>query len=480
MDEDAELRAAPRLVVANRYVVDLDALIGSGGMALVYRGFDLRTRRPVAMKTLRIEYRRDHETRARFRREVRTLAFLTHRHVVKVFDLYEDEEASWAVMEYVEGRSLKEIVREQGRLTLEETASILEQTADALNYLHDHGLVHLDVKPQNLIVQPDGFVKLIDFGLAQPARTPQELIGGSTFGTVSYLAPEQASGEKVDIQTDVYALGCVVYEMLTGRTPFDAEDGAVRHDVIRAHLEEEPVPPSQVDPRGTLPPSIDPIVIGALAKQPRDRYRDAPTFAQFFRSAVDDAAEERTSRRGVAGAIDTGPLTVSTRPPVRPADAEEEAVTRRSIVPPWMRSEQTRRWLRRALIVLVLLNLLLAGLIMATRGELPPLWERPSALGEGVEARVVVGALNLRQAPGETSFVVGSLRYGARMTIAGPAEVWNGNLWWPVSATLNGEERLAYVWNGGIAPAGVGLPGAIQQRADGLRRAIEETTGWLP
>lgn len=477
-DEDVELQAAPQLVVANRYAVDLDALIGSGGMALVYRGRDLRTRRPVALKTLRLEYRRDPETRARFRREVRTLAFLTHRNVVKIYDLYEDDEAPWAIMEYVEGRPLKEIVREQGRLPLEDTASILEQTADALHYLHDHGLVHLDVKPQNLIIQPDGLVKLIDFGLAQPAQTPQELIGGTTFGTVSYLAPEQASGEKVDIQTDVYALGCVVYEMLTGRAPFDSDDGDVRHDVIRAHLEDDPVPPSQVEPRGTLPPSIDPIVIGALAKRPHDRFRDAPTFAAFFRNAVDEAAEERASRRGVAGAAEFSPLTVPTHMPSRPMVVEPAPHQDR--LPALVRSVQARRWLWRGVFALLVINLVLAGLLVTARGELPPIVTRPASLAPGVEARVRVDQLNVRAGAGAATFVLDSVRFGTRLEVIGEAEVADGAAWWPVLIEVDGGEMQGYVWSGGVEPAGTGVPGAIQESVDGVRRTIGEVTGWTP
>lgn len=476
MDE-AKVSASPRLVVANRYVVDLDAMIGSGGMALVYRGLDLRTRRPVAMKTLRVEYRRDTESRARFRREVRTLAFLTHRNVVKIYDLYEDDDAPWAIMEFIDGRSLKEIVQERGRLTLDEVASVLDQTADALDYLHGHGLVHLDVKPQNLIVQPDGLVTLIDFGLAQQAQTPQELIGGSTFGTVAYLAPEQASGEKVDIQTDVYALGCVVYEMLTGRTPFDSGDEAMRHDIIRAHLEDDPVLPSLVEPVGTIPPSIDPIIIGALMKRPRDRYRDAPTFARMFRMAVDDSAGDRTGRQGVAGAGESEAQTVSTRRdrPVASPDPE-----RKSMMQTLAHSVRARHWLWRSFLALVFVNLVLATLVMATRGELPPFFNRPSELAEGIEARVIVDGLNLRNGPGETSFVVASASFGDRLTISGSSETSSDTEWWPVLIDFSGQEQEAWVWSGGIEPAGTGFPGWVQETADDLRRTVGDTTGWLP
>ena len=474
--DDPSLSAAPRLVVANRYVVDLDAMIGSGCMALVYRGLDMCTRRPVAMKTLRIEYRRDVDSRARFRREIRTLAFLTHRNVVKIFDLYEDDDAPWAIMEYIDGHSLKEIIRDRGRLTLEEASSVLEQTADALDYLHGHGMVHLDVKPQNLIVQADGLVKLIDFGLAQPAQTPQELIGGSTFGTVSYLAPEQATGEKVDIQTDIYALGCVVYEMLTGRPPFDGSDDTVRSDIIRAHLEDDPILPSMVEPVGTIPPSIDPIVIGALMKRPHDRYSDAPTFARLFRTTVDDEAEGRSSRRGVAGSNEPGVQTVSTRRDRLVSEPEPEART----APGWARSPEVRTWLRRGLIALAGVNLFLALLVMASEGELPPFVNRPDQLGEGVEARVTTSALNLRNDPGATTFVAASVGFGERLEITGAPREVDGLIWWPVLIEFSGAEQEAWVWEGGIEPAGQGFPGWVQQTSDSVRRTIGDTTGWQP
>ncbi|MCC6313520.1 MAG: protein kinase, partial [Thermomicrobiales bacterium] len=328
-------------------------------------------------------------------------------------------------------------------------------------------------------IQPDGLVKLIDFGLAQPAQTPQELIGGTTFGTVSYLAPEQASGEKVDIQTDVYALGCVVYEMLTGRPPFDTDDeGAVRHDVIRAHLEDDPLPPSQVEPRGTLPPSIDPIVLGALAKRPHDRFRDAPTFAAFFRNAVDDAAEERTGRRGVAGAEAIGPLTVPTHAPFRPLVVEP--ASHRSHAPIFVQSVRLRRWLWRAVIALLLVNLVLGALVIVTRGELPPFNTRPDTLGPGIEARVRVDQLNLRAAAGEATFVLDSLPFGFRFEVLGDAVTADGVTWWPVAVEIDGIETEGYVWSGGVEPAGTGAPGAIQELVDGVRRSIGETTGWTP
>lgn len=478
MEEELDLQAAPQLVVANRYAVDLDSLIGAGGMALVYRGRDLRTRRDVALKTLRLEYRRDPDTRARFRREVRTLAFITHPNVVKIFDLYEDDEAPWAIMEFIDGISLKEIVRARGRLSLEETSSVLGQTADALHHLHEQGLVHLDVKPQNVIVQEDGLVKLIDFGLAQPAHTPQELIGGSTFGTVSYLAPEQASGEPVDVHTDVYALGCVVYEMLTGRAPFDGEDGEVHHDVVRAHLQDDPLPPSQADPTGMIPPAIDPIVLGALAKRPNDRYGDTLTFATLFRAAVDDAAEERTNRRGVAGAADIPTVEVKPKPGWRRERVDRGAPQPQTSL--LVRTIRLRRMAWRLIVVMLLLNLVLGALLVIDRGELPPFTSRPDSLATGIVARVNVDQLNVRSAPEENAQVLRSVRFGIRGEITGGPVQADGEAWWPVTFEVNGEEVSGYVWSGGIEPAGTGFAGDIQREVDDVRRSIGETLGWTP
>ena len=476
-DEELDPQPEARHVVANRYAVDLDALIGSGGMALVYRGQDLRTRRKVALKTLRIEYRRDPDTRARFRREMRTLAFLTHPNVVKIYDIYETDDAPWAIMEYVEGSSLKELVQQRGRLELEEVASILEQVAGALQYLHEHGLVHLDVKPQNLTMQDGGLVKLIDFGLAQPAHSPQELIGGATFGTASYISPEQASGESVDAQTDVYSLGCVVYELVTGRAPFDDPNGDTRPDLIRAHLEDDPIPPSHTDPTGSIPAWIDPIVLGAIAKRPHDRYRDAPTFAAFFRSAVDEAAEERTSRRGVAGAAEAQPVTVPARPPMRQVVLEPPAESERQSA---ITSPSLRRWLWRGIAVLLTLNLMPAALVIIDRGELPPLINRPETIVAGTTVRVVSDQLNLRVAPGENEQVTDVIRFGTRMTVTGSEEIADGEYWWPVAVDENGVMTSGYVWAGGVEPAGTGMLGRIQESIDGVRRSVGEAIGWTP
>ncbi|HEU5434133.1 MAG TPA: serine/threonine-protein kinase, partial [Thermomicrobiales bacterium] len=273
--------------IGGRYRIDLDAPIGAGGMSLVYLGVDTRTRRPVAVKTLRIEYRKDPETRARFRSEARLLAFLNHPNVVRVLAVVEERGAPWVVLEHQPGRTVRELLNERGTVTPEEVVPILEQTASALDHLHARGLVHLAIEPKNLLVGDDGAVRVVDFGQAQPAGQPQQIVAGQTFGTAAYLAPEQASGEPVEAAADIYALGCVVYELLTGSPPFVAADAASRNDVIRARLAGPPPAPTALRPDLRLPRWIDDVVLLALAREPSARYGDAVSFARLYRSWVE-------------------------------------------------------------------------------------------------------------------------------------------------------------------------------------------------
>jgi serine/threonine-protein kinase len=303
---DREAVAGSRLIIANRYEIDLDNPLGTGGMATVYRGQDLRARRPVAIKTLRPEYQRNPDSRRKFRQEARMMAFVSHPNLVTIYDLHDESSGSWMVMEYVAGRNLKQILEEEGPLDPETVMGILDQTRKALGHMHARNLVHLDVKSQNLIQMPDGTIKLIDFGLAQMTGTNQEMVGGTAFGTVAYLAPEQASGETVDAATDVYSLGCVIYELLIGRPPFVAEGADQKRQLIDAHLNELPQAPSTVRPELELPGWIDDVLGWALAKRRSERFHDVDTFARMFEAGLEGAAiphlDDRDARAHGAGA----------------------------------------------------------------------------------------------------------------------------------------------------------------------------------
>lgn len=450
----------PPKVVAGHYAVDLDVPLGQGGMAVVYHGRDLRTRRDVALKTLRLEYRGDPETRARFRLEARTMAFLKHPNVARVYDLHEDADAPWAVLEYVPGDSLKDLVLERGPFAIGEVANILDQVASALSHLHAKGLVHLDVKPQNILMTADGTIKLIDFGLAQRAGNPQELIGGSAFGTVAYLAPEQATGEAVDVATDVYALGCVVYELLTGRPPFEPPgEREVKNEVIRAHLEQEPDAPSWVNP--SLPEWVDSVVLWALAKSPDDRYRDVESFAQVFRTGVvrmADLADESVAM--------TAPFVIETYRDERPA---RPSLSRRAAAGLYRvggkaarRSGGVRRVLWRATVAFALLNLMLALVLLVREGAVPGLGGGQE-LGPGVEAQVITDGLNIRAAPGVFSARIGVAGAGDVLEITGEQLMVGDEPWWPVIFASDGERLAGYTWGGGLEARDNGVVGGVRR-----------------
>ena len=471
----AATRDGATAVIANRYEVELDHPLGTGGMAIVYRGRDLRTRRRVALKTLRLEYRGNPETRARFRHEIRRMAFLDHPNIARVYDLHEEADTEWAIMEFVPGRSLKAIVAERGALPPEEASDLLDQIAAALTHIHGHGLVHLDVKPQNLLVTEDGVVKLIDFGLTQPAGTSQELIAGATFGTAAYLAPEQAAGETVEAATDFYALGCVLYEVLTGRPPFVAEDQTgqksdqeTKHEIIRAHLETPPVAPSRLRPDLRLSGAIDDVLLWALAKAPGDRFGDVRQFAALFRSALDlhQAADRTTMPLG----LDEVPWGAAPQPaPARPHRSgpapEQTVVVAQGHEPRPVgarlyrfggKAARRTGWLRRTLWKLTgwvaLANLVLALAILATDGPDGLLPGGANRLRAGGEAEVIVDELLLRVAPGTSQPTVGVVFASDRLEITGGAEQAEGMTWWPVEAEGDGDELSGYVWAGGIAP----------------------------
>ena len=484
----------PRTLIAGRYAVDLDHPLGAGGMAIVYKGRDLRTRRDVALKTLRIEYRNDPGSRARFRHEARLMAFVNHPNLVRVFDLQEAEDASWVVMELIPGQTLKALLTARGTLPIADVAQLLNQLAAGLDHIHSLDLVHLDVKPQNVLVTADGTAKLIDFGLAQSSGSAQVLISGTTFGTAAYLAPEQVTGETVDAATDVYALGCVVYEALTGRSPFQTGDpGEVKRDVMLAHLEREPVPPSQARPELGLPVWIDDVLRWALAKKPSDRYRDLATFARLFHSGTlgrptdERGATVPASPRVAQASISAHEQTTNVAAVVVPVAVPPRRQPRgnRSRAAYQIGGEVTRRarWLsrplRRLAMVFLIGDLLLAVLLLAQGGP-PGLIGQTAEVQPGVPARVAIDGLRLRDSPGTSSGIIASLNEGDRLRVLGQAELVAGERWWPARVEEGGGTLTGYVWQGGlIAVPWTGRLGWVQEVIDQGVDARERITALL-
>jgi len=263
----------PRLL-GGRY--ELDGVVGRGGMAEVYRARDIRLDRIVAIKTLRADLARDQIFQARFRREAQSAASLNHPSIVAVYDTGEDMATGlpvpYIVMEYVDGRTVRDLLQEGHRLLPERSLEIIDGVLRALDYSHQAGIVHRDIKPGNVMVTRNGDVKVMDFGIARAMSDAQATMTqtAQVIGTAQYLSPEQARGERVDSRSDLYSTGCLLYELLTGRPPFTGDSPVA---IAYQHVRENPVPPSRVDP--DVPAWADAIVLKAMAKSPADRYQTA-------------------------------------------------------------------------------------------------------------------------------------------------------------------------------------------------------------
>lgn len=275
-------RIGPGSMIAGRYQVD--AQIGSGGMATVFRAEDIQLGRKVAVKVLHPQYSEDQEFVERFRREAKAAAQLQHPGIVSVYDTGSWNGTWYIAMELLEGPTLKERLIREGRIAPAEAITLTEHILRAVRAAHRDGIIHRDIKPHNVILDDDGRPKVTDFGIARRGASDMTATG-SVLGTAHYIAPEQAQGEVITPRTDLYAVGVVLYEMLTGRTPFEG-DSAVA--IALAHVNNEPRSPRSIVPE--ISPALDAVVMRSLAKRPADRFPDADAFL----AALGDAA------RGIA------------------------------------------------------------------------------------------------------------------------------------------------------------------------------------
>jgi serine/threonine-protein kinase len=272
--------AEPGDVIADRY--ELEELCGSGGMSSVFRSRDLQLDRSVAIKILHERFVDDPEYVERFRREARAVARLSHPHIVTVIDRGEDGGRQYIVFEHVDGENLKELVARTGPLPVRRAVELALAVADGLAFAHDHGLVHRDVKPQNVLLSREGDVKVTDFGIARSLDVEHGVTQtGTVLGTGEYLAPEQASGQPVSPATDVYSLGVVLWELLVGDVPFSGENFVA---VALRHVNEPP--PSLRQLRPDVPPRLAAAVERALAKDPADRFPSMAALASELRACL--------------------------------------------------------------------------------------------------------------------------------------------------------------------------------------------------
>ncbi|WP_079127362.1 protein kinase domain-containing protein [Streptomyces sp. TP-A0874] len=283
--------------------------LGRGGMAEVFAAEDVRLGRTVAVKLLRSDLAEDPVSKARFTREAQSVAGLNHHAVVAVYDSGEDTVGAntvpYIVMELVEGRTIRDLLINADTPPPEQALIIVSGVLEALAYSHHHGIVHRDIKPANVIITHNGAIKVMDFGIARALHGAASTMTqtGMVMGTPQYLSPEQALGKTVDARSDLYATGCLLYELLALRPPFTGETPL---SVVYQHVQDTPVPPSQV--LDSAPPELDGLVMRSLAKEPDDRFQSA----EEMRGLVQYALQMLGSRGGHTGTWDTGPAVVGT------------------------------------------------------------------------------------------------------------------------------------------------------------------------
>ncbi|WP_369257354.1 Stk1 family PASTA domain-containing Ser/Thr kinase [Geodermatophilus amargosae] len=443
-------------VLGERY--EIGGVLGRGGMAEVHRGRDLRLGREVAVKVLRSDLARDPSFQVRFRREAQAAASLNHPSIVAVYDTGEDRSPSGAtpyiVMEYVEGDTLRDVLRREGVLRPEKAMTLAADICAALDFSHRNGIVHRDVKPGNVMITPQDTVKVMDFGIARAVSDSAATMTSTAavIGTAQYLSPEQARGEAVDARSDVYSLGCLLYELVTGAPPFTGDSPV---SVAYQHVREDPRLPSSVNP--AIPPELDAIVMKAMSKNPANRYQSA---AEMRNDLLRALAGQRVEATPVMG--DEEKTTILGATPGAYGDGD------------WDDDEAARRRKRNRVIALVVGALVLIGAVvgvalLVNSGDDDP---QPQATAQ---VTVPAGLVGQPQADAEAAIEAAGLQVGTVTTQPSQDEAAVGTV---QSTTPAGGARVDEGTQVDLTVAGapdtVTVPQVVDLDEDRARTALED------
>lgn len=385
-------------ILARRY--ELQELIGGGGMADVYKAQDKLLDRAVAVKILHQQYANDAEFVEKFRREATAAAKLAHPNIVNIYDVGEDGGSQYIVMEYVSGPTLKEVIQQKGCLEPIEAVRIAKEIASALESAHRNNLVHCDIKPHNILVMPDGHIKVTDFGIARAVSASTMTYSGSVMGSVHYFSPEQAKGTVITTKSDVYSLGVVLYEMLTGQLPFNGETSV---SIALKHLQEEPVPIRQLNP--SIPPVLEAIVQKAMSKDPADRPNSTELYADL------NQAKAMLEDRGASQeAVSNDPFATRMIPRITPEMMAEQRSERPANKPigsredyqPQYQPQEEKSIFKSKSFIAVLVGILLMGFFVGSFLSFGKFWSSaeinvPDVVGKSsVVAQQILEDKNLR------------------------------------------------------------------------------------
>ncbi|MBB3086293.1 Stk1 family PASTA domain-containing Ser/Thr kinase [Geodermatophilus sabuli] len=439
-------------VLGERY--EIGGVLGRGGMAEVHRGRDLRLGREVAVKVLRSDLARDPSFQVRFRREAQAAASLNHPAIVAVYDTGEDRSASGAtpyiVMEYVEGQTLRDVLRGEGVLSPERAMSLAADICGALDFSHRNGIVHRDVKPGNVMITPQGSVKVMDFGIARAVSDSAATMTSTAavIGTAQYLSPEQARGEGVDARSDVYSVGCLLYELVTGAPPFTGDSPVA---VAYQHVREDPRLPSSINP--VIPPELDAILLKAMSKNPANRYQSAADMRNDLLRAL---AGQRVEATPVMN--DAEKTTILGATPGygdEDWDEDDEAARRR---------KRTRVVIAVVAAVLVIGGVIAAALLLDSGDDAPP-------AAREVAVPTLVG---LPQAEAEAAITGAGLVVGDVTTEVTTDDAQVGNVLSSDPASgVPREEGTAVDLVVGTAPDSTTVPPVVNLDEDDARTALE-------